>query len=231
MNKEYEQRFQEAEKWTQSQFHTPLLVWSPIQLKEQIDHLHVVEKIVEDFLDGVIKEVKDLPGRCFLLTREASYVLMGLKIRHTLTIGNVHIDASPYFQFDHRILESELSEGYIPNKPAPGHAWITLQDGSIIDLTILASVRHARGAQQRSLKESIYHSGQKVEFPVEHRPLMVGFGYHLGVISAPFIDGDCEVYRQWFNDYNGFEFHNSGSEGVWQLRNDWAFLRFMRKQK
>lgn len=166
-----------------------------------IDRNVVVSAICKDFLDGVVTNPYAMIGGCFQLAREASYVLFECGLDHTLTIGNVHLDGKPYFTTTLESLKEELQGLISPNAPANAHAWLTLQTGQVVDVTILASSAHKAGNLDLTLEDAIFVSTDEESRDICYEPLMTGFGYHLTVVSNPAVtNGSYERYCKWIDD-------------------------------
>ncbi len=176
--------------------------------KEQPDYDSelIVNSIIRDFQD-FIPSTRALVGSCFKAVREASYVLNDLSIPHYLTIGNVKYCGKNYYSTSVSSLFQEIKQGYFPQSPANAHAWLTLNSGQVVDLTILSSL-NARENNDTELgwEQAIYVSSSNSKSDLKYTPMLVGFGYHLKVASAPF-DLNFDNYFQWLNDFPHFAQH------------------------
>lgn len=159
--------------------------------------------LVEAFLAGVTDHSGGLVGSCFMMVRDASYVLHKNRFRHTLTIGNVLVDGKPYYETTPDSLRAEIHKGYVANKPAIAHAWLTLDSGQIVDLTILASLAHAVRREEDciGLANAILVSLPDENSSIRHLPMLTGFGYHIRVVSH-YLDNNFGIYMQWLLDYH-----------------------------
>lgn len=126
-----------------------------------------------------------LVGRCYEAVRFASFALCEIKVKHTITIGNVLVNDKPYFTTTKQSIENEKKEGFIPYEPANAHAWLTLEDGTILDCTIIPST--ARWNKEREPKwiKAIYCSKVPYKKKLEHIPLNVGIDYLAKVVNLP----------------------------------------------
>ncbi|MBD9483921.1 hypothetical protein IB229_13120 [Pseudomonas sp. PDM14] len=169
----------------------------------------VVAAIAKDFSE-FMPGSEILPGRCFWVVRELSYVLFDLGIRHTVTIGDIELAEGMYTGATAADLLDEISEGYqyeirdgaIHGKPAKGHAWITLESGDVIDGTILAS-QHRKlrsAAEPLPLNEAIFYTGKPGTPMIRHIPMLTGLIYHQKVLIGEH-DGFLAEYCQWSEDY------------------------------
>lgn len=166
-----------------------------------------IKKIIsDDLLDGVIKRSSALAGKCYILVREASYVLHDNGIKHSLTIGNVKVNGKPYFTTTLESLTKEVENGYIPFEPANAHAWLTLDSGQILDLSILASIANKNKEKELSVFDAILVSKNDTPSKLEHIPMFTGFGYHFKVVTNQNIDSRFDVYLQWFYEFT-HKFH------------------------
>lgn len=174
-----------------------------------IDLDATVEAIAKDFSE-FIPHTDAMPGMCFTIARELSYVLFDLGIRHTVTIGDIELVDGLYVGISSARMQGDIVAGYqidvvdgIPTgRPADAHAWITLENGSVIDATILAS-QHRKNAGAKkplSFRDAIYHSGKLDTCVVRHIPMFTGLVYHQKVLTAP-NDGYSPFYIEWYQDY------------------------------
>ncbi len=176
-------------------------------------NIDYIRKIIsEDFLDGFITKSSALVGNCYMAVREASYVLHENGIKHSITIGNVNVNGKPYFTTTLESLIKEVEIGYIPLEPANAHAWLTLDSGQILDLTILASITKKNKEEELSVFEAILVSTNCTPDKLEHIPMLVGFGYHFKVVTCPNIDSSYNVYLQWIYEFvNKFHYIKRGA--------------------
>ncbi len=231
MTKRYLRMLNNAGAWTKQHFPEYFQLWCPIDVRTPVDGDAVVKAICDDFSDGVVDDTRHLVGHCFVAVREASYALFELGIRHAVTIGSVKVDRRPFYRFSKEVLIKELREGYIPNTAANGHAWLTLSDGTILDLTIISSILNKRGLAPAELADAIYHSSKSSPFDIHHEPLMLGLGYHFSVVCAPFTDRYASMYEQWFNELFAFEARVGGRREVWRVNSAWQFDKMVRPDR
>ena len=205
----YIEEFYAAQAWT-DRHADPLLNHSlKIDLTATIEIDFVVDTLAKDFSEFV-KGTDSLSGHCFQVVREVSYVLFDLGIKHALTIGDVRLPTGLYIGMSKQKLKRELRDGYKLDfdkfgnpvgVPANAHAWITLENGQIIDATILASMNRKAGKEPLAIRDTFYHFGLNVE--IVHIPFLTGFAYHYNVLTDP-CDQFYETYTQWYNTYFGF---------------------------
>jgi hypothetical protein len=209
MFNDYAKQFYAAQDWTNR--HTDPQLNYPLKIDDrlEIDMDQVVSALAEDFSDFV-KSTDILPGNCFPAIREVSYVLFDLKIRHVVTIGDVQIQDDLYVGMSKQKLKKELREGYKikfndsgepVGVPADAHAWITLENGQIIDATILASMNRREAREALNLRDCFYYFGRAKD--IYHIPLMTGFGYYSRVLTDP-RDSFYEIYKNWYSTHFGF---------------------------
>lgn len=157
----------------------------------------VVDEVVADFKDGVVKSALELPGNCFAICRDASCVLFEAGIDHVVTIGNVTIEGSAQFDVTQDIIDRQILQGYVPLEPANAHCWLTLDSGQVLDPTILPSwAFHHDGGRELPLDEAIFLSGLHGTPAVVHWPMLTGFAFHLGVVTHP-SDRRSYVHEEW----------------------------------
>lgn len=95
----------------------------------------------------------------------------------------------------------KFKEGVPVGKLAQGHAWLTLENGAVIDATILAS-RHRKAFGDEALlsfADAIYYTGKPGTPVVRHIPMLTGFVYHQKVLTG--FDRLVETYCSWYQDY------------------------------
>lgn len=85
--------------------------------------------------------------------------------------------------------------------PANSHAWITLENGQVIDATTLASMNRSAGGKPLALRDAFYYFG--LNRGVVHIPLLTGFAYHYHGLTHP-RDRFYEIYTQWYEAYFRF---------------------------
>lgn len=201
---DYIERYKKTEQFCLNEYRsvTPPLT---LCLKKEPYGKQVIDTIVADFLDGVVTSASALIGNCFCATREASYALFEAGIDNSLTIGNVAVNGKPRYTTTAATIRTEMQKGYVPSKPANAHAWLTLNTGQVVDLTVLASYYHHSGLKVPPLEDAIYLSGHTRSEPVTHTPYLTGFAYHLHVVSHPFAhDGSFERYQTWLEHVGVF---------------------------
>jgi hypothetical protein len=206
---EYIQAFKEASELTDSiaggLSNYPLRIVPGFK----IDIPQVVEAIVRD-LSNFLPHTDVLPGMCFRAARELSYILLELGIRHTVTVGDIELVDGLYVGLTLGRLQQDVAEGYgfdfdngrPVGRPIKAHAWITLENGCVIDTTILPS-QHRKSqnpSELLSFEEAIYFSGKQHTPIVRHIPMMTGLVYHQLVLIGEG-DGDAQNYCQWSEDY------------------------------
>ncbi|OAJ47777.1 hypothetical protein [Pseudomonas marginalis] len=174
-----------------------------------INQVAVVAAIAKDFAE-FLPHTDVLPGKCFRVARELSYVLFQLGIRHTVTVGDVALIDGLYAGVAPDKLLSDVSMGYQLDfmdgrpvgRPIDAHAWITLENGCVIDATVLAS-QHRKSlnpSELLSFQDAIYYTGKPNTPVMHHIPMLTGLVYHQKVLTAP-MDGDFQNYCQWYEDY------------------------------
>ncbi len=211
---EYINEFIKAMEWTENKTDKKFNYPFSINKNIDIDMENVISYISKDFSE-FIDNSDFLPGRCFIVVRELSYVLFELKIKHTVTIGDIELNDGMYVGLSKQGLKKELNSGYQYDiddrgepigKAANAHAWITLENGVIIDGTILASLNRKVSKEPLTLKEAIYHSKMNNPSIIRHIPFMTGFAYHYLVLTHP-VDGHYDTYMQWYETFFGFMEH------------------------
>jgi len=212
MKEEYIKEFEKAFQWTRTITDERLNYPFFIDPNVKLDMDKIVRALAKDFAE-FIDHTDALPGMCFPIAREVSHVMMDLKIKHAITVGDIHLADGVYVGLSHASLHKELGEGYqiVFNEsglpcaaPANAHAWITLENGQIIDATILASQHRKSGKGGKlSFEEAFYYFGTPGAPAMKHVPYMTGLAYHYLVLYHP-MDKMGPIYRKWFDTYWGF---------------------------
>lgn len=206
MSSSYLEQFAAAHAWSERHAHPRLNHSISLDPRKQVDMDRIIDALEHDFADFVTS-TDSLRGHCFQVVREISYVLFDLRVRHAVTIGDVTLPNGPYVGTSKQRLKRELRQGYKLDfdhagrpveVPAHAHAWITLENGQVIDGTILSSINHSAGRPPLALKDAFYHSG--LDTGITHVPLVTGFAYHYLVLTHP-VDRFYPTYTQWYEDY------------------------------
>lgn len=183
----------------------------PLEIDQSlnIDLVSVAAAIAKDFSE-FLPNTNVLPGKCFRVARELSYILFDLGIRHTVTVGDIALVDGLYVGLTLEKLLHDVAEGYQLDfvdgrpvgKPIDAHAWITLENGCVIDATILASQHRKSSTPSEFLpfEDAIYYSGKANTPIIRHIPMLTGLVYHQKVLTAD-VDGDLQIYCQWYEDY------------------------------
>lgn len=183
----------------------------PLEIDQSlsIDLVSVAAAIAKDFSE-FIPNTNVLPGKCFRVARELSYTLFDLGIRHTVTVGDIALVDGLYVGLTLEKLLHDVAEGYLLDfvdgrpvgKPIDAHAWITLENGCVIDATILAS-QHRKSTNSGEFlpfEDAIYYTGKPNTPIIRHIPMLTGLVYHQKVLTAA-VDGDLQMYCKWYEDY------------------------------
>lgn len=200
--KDYISLYNEAMKRSTELF-KPALLPAKVSIdtnKPEYDIAAIKAAIIQDFIE-FIPSPQSMIGRCFKIVREGSYVLQSMGIPHYLTIGNIEYKGTPYFTTTVQSLYSEIKNGYTPFEPANAHAWLTLDSGQIVDLTILPSLDAQYGSGSLGWESAIFVSDSNVVPEIRHIPMLTGFGYHFHVVTSEFDIQNYDNYYQWLRDF------------------------------
>jgi hypothetical protein len=172
---------------TQEGFNTSADIKPWIIAQENIDiDTDKVIQLIRSTLKKHYECTEQLIGECFGTVQIASEALLHNGIRHTVTIGNVLVNGKPYFNVSDESIMNDLNEGYIPNEPANAHAWITLENGCIVDMTILSSLAHHKlNKKPPKWIKSIYTSNETNSMKLSHIPYHLGPEYIIRVVNGP----------------------------------------------
>ncbi len=202
MDETYKTAFYEAMARSLSVFDPMFTPTFLLDNKTKYDVDYIKKIISDDFLDGVEKNPCALTGRCFMLAREASYVLHENGIRHYLTIGNVLVDGKPYYKTTIDSLMADVKNGYTCDEIVNAHVWLTLDSGQVLDLTMLSSIGHKNDKHKSSIYDAVYVSSDCKDDALVHVPMLAGFGYNLKVVTHPDLNSSWfDAYSEWWLDY------------------------------
>jgi len=208
---QYIRLFKDAYAWTNEHtdpnFNYPMV----IRPEASVDMPSVTRALAKDF-EVFIDNTNILPGNCFWIAREVSCVLFTLRIPHAVTIGDIEITDKHYVGVSKESLTKKLDAGYMIHEdenglpasaPATAHAWITLENGQIIDATILASQNRKSGGPPLAFADAFYYFGRPNAPNMRHVPFMTGLAYHCGVLTHP-LDKMGPTYLSWYDEYFKF---------------------------
>jgi hypothetical protein len=174
-----------------------------------LDHQEIVMAVAQD-LSTCANSTDAFPGHCFQICREVSYILLDLGVRHAITVGDIKLPDRMYVGVTEDKMVEEFHAGYqlgIHNgaptgAPINAHAWVTLEDGSVIDATILASNHRRAGLASNPLPfdKAIFSSALHATPDIQHLPMLTGMAYIQRTLISE-IDGDAPMYCQWGEDY------------------------------
>jgi len=169
--------------------------WLMVQENIDIDIDKVIQ-LIRSSLKKYYDATEQLIGQCFRTVSIVSEILLHNSIRHTVTIGNVLVNGKPYFNISYESVMNDLNVGYIPNEPANAHAWITLENGIIIDMTILSSLAHYKlNKKPPKWIKSIYTSNNMNSMELCHIPYHLGPEYIIRVVNGPSDTASLYAYR------------------------------------
>lgn len=144
-----------------------------------------------------------LPGSCCIAVMYASWALIQQGVRHVVTIGDVELAEGRYVGIEQKDLIQQMSTGYQPlDRPLDAHAWITLECGTVLDATILASqhAKHSPLAPSLSFIDAIYLSSHEHPHIKRHIPMLTGMVFHQRVLTHP-QDPNFERFRHWYQSH------------------------------
>lgn len=128
---------------------------------------------------------EQMVGRCFARVCEASFALCVAKIRHSVTVGNVYVDKRLHYATTPDSIARDMEERYLHDEPAVAHSWITLENGVVLDFTILYSIAYRERKRSPKLIKGIYRSDEPSVRSISHVPMLLGPMYDLLVASMP----------------------------------------------
>ena len=169
--------------------------WIPINplVNQDVDMaLQVCRKQFKDM--AILRQ--DMANLCFSRVTDASFALCCNGIRHSVTIGDVRISGKPKYRATAESIRDEMEMGYLHGMPAYAHSWITLENGVILDFTILYTLAKQAKRKPPKLIQGIYRSDQPSNLNLEYIPLSLGPFYHMKVVVMPNAAAFDEYY-QW----------------------------------
>jgi len=208
---QYIRLFKDAYVWTNEHTDPNLNYPMVIRPEASVDMPSVTRALAKDFAEFVAN-TDCLPGCCFPIAREVSYVLFQLRIPHAVTIGDIELADKYYVGLSKESLIKELDAGYVihddesgrpASAPANSHAWITLENGQIIDATILASQHRKGGGPPLAFADVFYYFGRPNSPNMRRVPFMTGFAYHYNVLTNRF-DKMGPTYLSWYDEHFRF---------------------------
>jgi hypothetical protein len=128
---------------------------------------------------------RKLAGRCFQATRALSQFLIDQRVRHQVTVGNVHVGGKPYYEVTPESLARDMEEGFThATAAAHAHTWITLTDGTVIDGTIIPTLARKLGRRVKWIEAFIADQGLRSwgGHTIEHVPMLYGLDYYRRVV-------------------------------------------------
>lgn len=160
------------------------------QLWEAVDPPHpsstdTAIRIIRKELSGQGIRPIDMLGNCFKFVRISSFALMRERIRHTVTIGNVMINGKAVYKTSAASIAKDMEDGYDESTTAEAHAWITLQNGAVIDLTILSHLANREKRKPLKLITGIFGSDLPSGHQIHYFPYFLGPAYMLRVTTPP----------------------------------------------
>lgn len=127
----------------------------------------------------------DMAGSCFSRVFDASIALCHARIRHSVTVGNVLVEGIPYYAVSAESIGRDFDDGYLHERPAVAHAWITLENGILLDFTLLYSIARRQGKRPPKLIKGVYRSDMPCTKRIVHVPLLLGPMYDILVVTMP----------------------------------------------
>ena len=126
-----------------------------------------------------------LPGKCFSTVAAASHTLLLENVKHTVTIGDVIVDGKRYFGATAASIGEDMEKGFMATEPANAHSWITLENGVVLDLTIISSFALQQRRKLPKMAKAIYVSDRSRELKFVHIPYFLGLEYFVKVTTPP----------------------------------------------
>lgn len=139
--------------------------------------------VANSALKIVSSRPEDNVGKCFGAAMVVSNMLLRERIKHVITIGDVQYDGQRYFKTTREILEREMEDGCDSPTNAKAHAWITLENGTIMDMTIKASIAMRTRRKPMKWNEAIFLS-TKNNLNLKHIPIMLGLEYQARAVIS-----------------------------------------------
>lgn len=168
-------------------------LWLPIDVLAEQDADDAVSICRRELKrNGMEKDV--LLGSCFSAVKIASLVLCDRGVRHTVTVGNVVVNSCSWYETTPQSIERDLEEGFVLGEPAVAHSWITLENGRILDFTLLYSMANRWKRKPPKLINGIYTCGNVRPQKIVHVPMFLGPMYYAKVVVMPNARGFSECH-------------------------------------
>ncbi len=192
--------------------------WFPIDETIEVDMdqvLGICRKSIQRFIDlRELGNTHNLSGDCFGIIYVLSQELWAEGIKHTHTVGNVFINDKPYYE---GVTNDSIQSDLVPDAvdydtPVNSHTWITLEDGTIIDATILPSLNINRRKKKKALNvvKALYDSKSGCnriddKWKIDHKPYYLGPDYYLKVVfdgeNTPNFEASMVQFTQLLANY------------------------------
>jgi hypothetical protein len=151
---------------------------------------------VRQTLKPFFPRTEDIVGRCFSSVAMASQALLSKSIKHTVTVGDVLVNGKSYFNATEDSIKTDMQAGFLEAEPANAHAWITLENGLILDITILTSLALRNRHRTPKWAKAIYVSDQSSLYQLRHLPYFLGPEY-IARVSAPLSEASVLLSIHW----------------------------------
>jgi hypothetical protein len=201
---QYIEKFNKIAK-EQEPFRDGVKLWSPIESNKNSD-IDKVLLIIRKSLKWLGIKPADMVGRCFNMVMGVSHALISEGVKHTITIGDVKVDSKSYFKATIESIYKDFDAGYLPDKPAEAHSWITLEDGTIIDLTILPSIANMKNKKQLKMIQAIYVSKNE-NCEIKHIPFFLGPMYIVVTGIEP-NEKSMQIVGKWLSSIDALHSSN-----------------------
>jgi hypothetical protein len=157
-------------------------LWEIVDPTKPSDSQQALQIIRKDLSSHGIRPIAMI-SNCFKFVRAASFALLASEVRHTVTIGNVLVNGKPVYKTTEASIEHDMAEGYDETTPADAHAWLTLRNGIVVDLTILSLLASRENRKPLKLIHGIYSSDILSSHRIQHIPLFLGPAYWMRVTT------------------------------------------------
>jgi hypothetical protein len=103
---------------------------------------NIIEKVANDYVKKIPKN--DLINNCHIISDGFLNGIKDLRLFQVVnlyvTIGNIYYKGLNVYNLNEQKLESIINQGFQPDKELPIHVWLTLDDMTVFDLTIIPTL-------------------------------------------------------------------------------------------
>lgn len=175
---------------------TPMPTWIEIVNNNTSIDTNIIIKAIIEQLKQTYVDPRNMYNQCATVTELISKLLIMMKIKHSITVGNFFIKDEPFYNVSPDSIWNDMCDGFSLSG-FNGHLWITLENGEIIDPTIYIAVEMRKEKPSAiDWKDCIFtHKNNKID--AEHSPYYLGLEYYIYYL----LDNKNPVHQQNINSW------------------------------